>query len=99
MNKEQALRTIFKEHYLLLESKIFEKLAYEVIYNPYIDRTIIFYNVLDEEKDLNLVDILHWYWGDAYGFDGSPISVEELDKLIWDKEYALTQFLVRKEEK
>lgn len=99
MDKEQALRKIFKEHYLLLDSKVFEKLSYEVIYNPYVDRTIVFYNVLDEENDKNLVDILTWYWSDAYGFDGSPISVEELDKLIWDKEYALTQFLVRKEEK
>lgn len=99
MDKEQALRELLKENYLLVESKVFEKLSYELVFNPYTDRTIVFYNVLDEENDKNLVDILTWYWGDAYGFEGSPISVEELDKLIWDKEYALTQFLVRKEEK
>lgn len=99
MNKEQKLRELLKENYLLVESKVFEKLAYEIVYNPYADRTVVFYNVLDEEKELNLVDTLTWYWGDAYGFEGSPVSVEELDKLIWDKEYALTQFLTRKEEK
>ena len=99
MGKEQALRELLKENYLLVESNVFEKLAYEIVYNPYADRTIIFYNVLDEEKELNLVDTLTWYWGDSYGFDGSPISVEDLDQRILDKEYALTQFLARKEEK
>lgn len=99
MNEEQILREHLKKNYLLVESKVFEKLSYEIVYNPYVDRTIVFYDVLDEENDKNLADILTWYWGNAYGFEGRHISVEELDKLIWDKEYALTQFLVRKEEK
>ena len=99
MNKEQTLRELLKENYLLVESQEFEKLSYEIVFNPYIDKTLVFYNVIDEENNKNLVDILTWYWGDAYGFEERPISVEELDKLIWDKEYALTQFLVRKEEK
>lgn len=88
-----------KENYLVVKSKVFEKLSYEIVFNSYTDRTVVFYNVIDDENNKNLVDILTWYWGDAYGFDGSPIFVEELDKLIWNKEYALTQFLVRKEEK
>ena len=97
--KGQALRELSKENYLLIESKVFEKLSYEIVFNPYTDRTVVFYNVIDEENDKNLVDILTWYWGKNYEFDENPISVEELDKLIWNKEYALTQFLVRKEEK
>ena len=97
-SKNQELRKLLKEDYLLVESKVFEKLSYEIVFNPYTDRTIVFYNVIDEENNKNLVDILTWYWGEYYGFDESPIPVEELDKLMRDKEYALTQFLVRKEE-
>lgn len=99
MNKEQELKELLKENYLLIESKVFEKLSYEIVFNPYTDRTVVFYTVLDEENDINLVDILTWYWGDTHGFDEGPISVEALDKIFKDKEYALIQFLVRKEEK
>lgn len=96
MNKEQTSRELSKENYLLIESKVFEKLSYEIVYNPYADRTIIFYNILDKEKELHLVDMLTWYWGETYGFEA--ISIEELDELIWEKEFILAQFLARKEE-
>lgn len=95
----EKLRELLKENYLLIESKVFEKLSYEIVFNPYTDRTVVFYTVLDEENDINLVDILTWYWGDTYRFDEGPISIEALDKIFKDKEYALIQFLVRKEEK
>lgn len=87
MNKEQALKDFLKENYLLVKSKVFEKLTQEITFNPYTDRTVVFYNIIDEENDEHLVDILTWYWGDTYAFEKSPISVEELDKLIVDRTF------------
>ena len=51
MNKEQTLKELLKENYLVVKSKVFEKLSYEIVFNSYTDRTVVFYNVLDEEND------------------------------------------------
>ncbi len=59
--KNQELRQLLKENYLVVESKVFEKLSYEIVFNPHTDRTIVFYNVIDEENDkpgIHLIQIL-----------------------------------------
>lgn len=45
MNKEQVLVELLKKDCLVVESKVFEKLSYEIVFNPYIDRTIVFYHL------------------------------------------------------